>query len=409
MDASSSESSALELGGAAALSKTALACSDTSSNQGEAHLPMVVDSAEDEDDPARGICIDPEPLLASTEHWTSRGKWLNEQAQVLIGNALLRMQEVPPKLLSRLLSVWIPTQQRLPRSKAIAAVASLLRLGVETVYKVTSRIQERGGQPVPQPDVHSDKQESHGAKWLDPRTSSVSRPPDNARILENLVRLAVGNAAEGRPGRAFERDCTRLGLAGANVGEYMHSRHFAREAEHLAVVVLKHMDAADITAILPGIGIMSDFGLLLDPVSIGRSAFARHDTLLMMCLSLVSSHTGRIYTPMIGGPTMRLGDHGGESMSQLALQALRAPPAKLEELRLSASLAVVSGDGQVVAGGPNHRHQSSQAAERLWQRVHADVFEEDADDAPLASLASARAIAVPSRGKLVCTSWDPFH
>ena len=56
-------------------------------------------------------------------------------------------------------------------------------------------------------------------------------PEDRARIEEEamrkLVRFALSNAVEGRSGLEFERGCERDCLAGAEVGQKQHSRHFA--------------------------------------------------------------------------------------------------------------------------------------------------------------------------------------
>ena len=38
--------------------------------------------------------------------------------------------------------------------------------------------------------------------------------------------------------------------------------------------------------------------------------------------------------------------------------------------RMRAGLVAVGGDGQLTAGGPHAKHNSTQAAELLWQSVH---------------------------------------
>lgn len=93
-----------------------------------------------------------------------------------------------------------------------------------------------------------------------------------------------------------------------------------------------------------------------------------------------------LYTPMCCGPAMPFGSHEGNAMCAVLLQALRDHPAAFGEVALRARLACISGDGALVEGGPDHRHSSCAAAEKLW---HA-VFPE-AGDAP------------------TCTLWDPFH
>jgi len=65
--------------------------------------------------------------------------------------------------------------------------------------------------------------------------------------------------------------------------------------------------------------------------------------------------------------------------------------AVLSESALRARLSVVGGDGQVVAGGPEHRHKSSKAAELIWCRLHPGASADDASDI------------------ICCVMWDSFH
>ena len=78
----------------------------------------------------------------------------------------------------------------------------------------------------------------------------------------------MANAVEGRSGRAIERDMARYARASANVGTAMHSRHAARDIEHLATVVLRNLEADDMVSPVPALAIASDFSILLDPATI---------------------------------------------------------------------------------------------------------------------------------------------
>ena len=114
----------------------------------------------------------------------------------------------------------------------------------------------------------------------------------------------------------------RYAMAGARVGTALHSRHIARDVEHLATIILRNLEGEDMLGLLPALGIPSDVSLLLGPVTIGKNRFAKHDTLLMMCAQMVSRHTGQLYQPMLAAPAMPVGAHGGDDMAKLALAAL---------------------------------------------------------------------------------------
>ena len=269
--------------------------------------------------------------------WIPQGTLCGEQAQVLITNALLTLRRVPGKMLQQVWKYIDPEACNIGDrwSYALRVAAGLLRLTPGAVRWIASCVKRNGWVPVARAP----------AVTADPTSRCDRQDPDNDGALKNLVRLAIANAVEGRSGKAFERDIARMSLAQATLGDMMHSRHFAREAEHLAALVVKHMDAVDFTAELDGLGIASDFGLLLDPVTIGSGAYARHDTLLMLCLSMVSKHTGTLCTPMLGAPAMPIGGHSGPALARQSLQCLHDHPASLGMFRLKASLSVIGGDG----------------------------------------------------------------
>ncbi len=338
--------------------------------------------------------------------WIRRGAWLHEQAQVLMTNVLLSLRRVPGRLLRPILPYLAPSRGiQTCGSFAEQVAAATLRMSRSAIRNTYSRVVANGWQPLV-------RQLAEEASVAEAQCES-----DGGEALRSLIRLALGSAVEGRSGRACERDVVRCGLADARVGGKMRSRHFAREVEYLAALVVRHLDAEDFNADIPGLGIPSDMGLLLDPVTMGTGSFARHDTLLMLCLSIVSVHNGSIYTPMLGGPAMSIGAHGGQALCELALWCLKEPPAAIGEFRLRASLAVVGGDGQVVLGGPDHRHSSSRAAELLWHRVHFrngrrhDPPEDGRRHDPPEG---GRRHDPPEDGRrrdppVTCTAWDPFH
>ena len=123
----------------------------------------------------------------------------------------------------------------------------------------------------------SRSQQNHSGRTRLPAAEQDAECPDNgddglrlpedepgpSRALTTLTALALGNATEGRSGRAFERDVMRYHLAGADVGASQHSRKFFEEAVFTGALVSRMMDAMDWNRQLPGTGIVSDLSLKL--------------------------------------------------------------------------------------------------------------------------------------------------
>ena len=289
------------------------------------------------------------------------------QAQVVLVNAVDMAMRIPKALLSQAFRYLSATKA--PGKLAYAFIAKLAGLGPKRLSKLFRRVRDNGWEPCPEKCG-----ENHDERCISEHQQSV----------ENAVRMSLANIVEGSSGLQYERDIARLGLSGCAVHWRCRSRHFVRDVEHLAGRIIQSLDAADINTPLRALGIPSDFGILIDPVSIGSSFWARHDTVLMECLSVISPHTHRIHTPMFGGATLPIGGHTGDTLSELTQEVLAEHPAGLNLSALRARCSVVGGDGQVVLGGPAHRHNSSKAAEKLWLHLFPEA-------------------------DTVCTSWDYFH
>ncbi len=305
---------------------------------------------------------------------------LEPQSQVLVANVVLNARRLPGALLHSILEITGHAGQA-RGSLAMQCASAFLRVAQTTVRKCMDGLRQNGWKPTkpaqPQRPFMAALQDDGAAHSL------VASPRLQSDGLETLVRVALANAVEGGSLQRFERDVARYKLSGVFLGNKSHSRHFAREVECIASIVLSQLDSIDWGTPLCGIGIVSDFGVMMDPVSIGPDKFPRHDTTLMMCLSMASCHTHKLYTPMVGGKTMDLHGHSGDALAKLSLQSLWSHPAGFGMVSLRARLAVIGGDGQIVLGGPEHRHNSSQAAEKMWQLLHP--------------------------GEVAMTCWDPFH
>ena len=222
-------------------------------------------------------------------------------------------------------------------------------------------------------------------------------PQDSGVGLSAAVRIAVAQAAEGRSGASYQREVMRILMNGWKMNGPGGSK-FQQEVAGLSAMVLAHMDAMDFEEPLPGLGIPSDFCLLADPVSIGESMRSRHGDLLVMCLSMISACAGRFYNPMFSAPQMKIGEHGGDMCAEAMLQACQDHPVEWSIEDLRRRMSGIGGDGALCVGGPDARHKSSGAAEKLWNKVH------NGPGVAGPALACPPQAAVPT-----CTSWDPFH
>ena len=354
------------------------------------------------------------PFKIRTSPWFHRSK-LTEQAQILIINLVFMLMRCPRHVLKTL-------QGLMPRPaiKGIARVHSLagqlVGLSGRRVARCVESVRKSNWQPLPmvQQDVRGGvpppPEEEAAAGGLSPppeeaaaipipneevAAGGLSPPVEACRLpglevvsgqqaMRHVVRLALSNLVEGRSGLEYERDATRLSLCGLALPARCQTRHFLRDVEHLAGRIIEYLDAADLHTPLGALGIPSDFGMLMDPVTIGTNKFARHETVLMLCLSVVSPHTHKIHTPMFGGESMGLGGHTGEAQVSLTAEMLEKHPAGLGKRALQARLSIVGGDGAVTEGGPEHRHKSSKAAEKMWLRLH-------------------------PHAEILSTQWDLFH
>ena len=330
---------------------------------------------------------------------------LAEQAQVLIANAFQVVTALPRKLVRQMFQSLVPDRfgSKGKYSYTSRVVSRLLRISPASAMRVFTRVRDNAWQPPP-PGVCvgrgvSRQQRSGGdafASDADEQGDLLECPRIEEDIaLLNVTRTALSTVVEGQSFREYERVMYRMRLAGAQVGTKYLDRRFVAEVVALASMVLQQLDAFDWNSELPGLGIPSDVAVLADPVSIGMQVRQRHDSLLVVALSLVSRHTGRLYCPMHSGFAMPFGGHSGDETAKLMLFALASHPAAWGVNVLRARCASICGDGALVLGGPEHRHRSTGAAEKLWATLHGT---------PVVAYPDQEPVKPPTR-----TVWDPFH
>lgn len=237
-----------------------------------------------------------------------------------------------------------------------------------------------------------------------------------------LTRTALQTIVAGDTARNFVRRLCCLHVEGVDVGEKYHTKHFINEVSHLACRAMQSRDALDLDAVLPGLGIPSNFAVLFDGVPIGGvSAYGRHGNAMVICLASVGHRSGRLHGRFVAWATCRAG-HSGPTVADEVLVALAAPPISLSRAALRKRMSLVGGDGAVVRGGPDRRLPGTQAADILWFEIHP---RRPSDDEPLAALAEvANPAAVRGRERHTlpgqawtadpsrlhaATEWDKFH
>jgi len=310
---------------------------------------------------------------ADTGEYLGRGASIGKQAQVLMVNVIVVLQRLGTAILRTLREAFGLQCDRL----SLQVGSRLLCLPIATVRNIYYGVRKHCWRPIGKKERGRKKrQEEH----------VVSPLSDELNGLRALVRVALANSSERGSHAGFMREAQRLSMAGVHVAG-IANHEFSRLAVSFAAMVLNQMDSEDFNAILTGLGIPSDFSVLADPVSLGVGVRTRHDTLCVICINIVSRWTGRSYTPMHSAPAMPHGAHGGDRMVEMLLSSLESHAAHWGRGILRARMASVCGDGGLCEGGPEHRHNSSKAAEILWRTVHGGLSPAD----------------------LVCTVWDPFH
>lgn len=345
----------------------------------------------------------------SCQGWVDTHHPLSEQGRVLVINACLVAGRLPQEVLRAAVKhmgkrkTWAPQAWQL--------VSGLLCISLSTVKSVMQAAKACKGIWSPCPLRKQAHVEPHVAEAGFSASVEAGLSADSLPLIEPAflatVRMAVANAAEGRPHAAFERDIIRVRLGGSDlVGA--SSRYWAREVAAIASMVLAQMDAVDFDMPVPGLGIPSDFCLLADAVAVGDSIMSRHGDLLIICLAIASAHNGQAYHPMLAAPCMKIGEHGGQACASAILRACTEHPVSWDADILRARLAGIGGDGALCVGGPSARHKSSGAAEHLWNMVHEEA------NLPGAGLSAPRGVGSSTpRGvgssTPTCTTWDPFH
>ena len=320
----------------------------------------------------------------SVGQWVGRARSLEPQAQVLVLNAVTVLHRLPidtVRLVLRDLGIDRGPGGTLPAY--IRAAARLLSLSGSRLWRLHAAVSGRQWRPV---------------GWDEPAPSSTSvahkcdEREHQLAIMMVLVRTALAEAVSSASAHVFVQSISRLALSGVDVGGKYHTRVFARECQHLAAKVAQAQDRLELDRTLGGLGIASDFALLMDGVPVGgTNLFGRHGSVQVLCITAMSPANGRMHSRFLAWAVSARG-HKGADMVCTVLDALAEPPVSLSESELRKRMSAIGGDGAVVRGGPDRGNPGTQAADLLWFRLHPWVAPPVADDDFLVDLARPRPV-----------------
>ena len=339
---------------------------------------------------------------SSCGSWITRTSPLQAQSQILLVNVVLAFRKLPRTVLQTML----PGDRVSTFPLFIQASASFLCLSASRIWRAYKEISDAGWEP-----TVLDEPPRGEAEVAETRSHST---------LLTLVRAALSESINGASERSFVKHISRLALDGVDVGGKFHTRHFVKEAKHLAAKVLQAQDRLDLDRKLPGLGIPSCFAVLFDGVPVGGvSTWNRHGSVEVICVACVSTVTGLIHARFVTWTVSRVG-HRGSDMADTILDALAEKPLALDRTVLRRRLASIGGDGAVVRGGPDRKRPGTQAADLMWFSVFPMAQphpQPPDDDAPLGALverprgeARRHDAWVNSPGIIhTVTEWDKFH
>ena len=249
---------------------------------------------------------------SSVGDWFPKGQPMNESSQVIILNVYLSLKKLPIGTLKDIVSALGGTHAATVPF-ALRAAAGLLCLSPIRIYRTVIKVKQNGWRPVAQPSCNRIAEPVSGGRAQDNDGMQVQK---QKQVLLTLTRAALGTRSAHAPASEYVKHIARLAVEGVHVGHKYHTREHFKDVEFLAARCLQSYDAQDIRRPLSGLGIRSDFAILMDGVPVGGvKAYGRHGTVVVICLSGVSPHTQiacQIHCMVQAEPwAWRRGDSGG--------------------------------------------------------------------------------------------------
>jgi hypothetical protein len=331
--------------------------------------------------------------LRYTDHWP-------QGVAMLVVNVVLSLFRLPRDLLRSISERMYPGQGAVGRVSDIAA--GLLQITSSSIWKVFVSMRSNSWLLLQQSTAQ-------------PEPEALSDSDKNATTLRRMARVALGvRQAHGGEDQYAEWLC-RLQLEGLEVGDKYHTKEHYRDTIYLAARAVQCLDEDDRQQPLGGLGIPSNFALLVDGVPVGGMN-ARNGTVEVICLHYVSPHTGVLHARFVTWTVLDSG-HGGRAMAASVLRAMQAPPLAMGPRAMQAGLSLVGGDGAVVRGGTVRKSRpGTSACEFIWSAAHPELELITEDDPVILALLQVgdgketmKARVADSSRLWYSTEWDKLH
>ena len=293
------------------------------------------------------------PMRPSTGSWLGPAVLLVPQSQALVAKAYSTIKGLPKALTKRLCAAlgWPPKVTHIAREAQITmSVFDCSRKRLRKIIGKKSNFPESCPRDIP----------------LEEKTWAPKADRDR-EVLDTLCQRGLACAVEGDSALRFAREVARLSIE-RGLPQMQIPRNFYQDVTGLGCMALQQIDHWFFQRALPGLGIPSDCAFMADPVSLGLSVRARHDVVMVLCVCLVSSFTGKLHSRMWDGWSMPFGGHSGVEMCRLILKMLASHPASFDLAALRRRLAALIGDGQLTVGGPDARNKKRPPLKYLLAR-----------------------------------------
>ena len=390
--------------------------SDTESCGHDAEQGMVVESSSEKDgssvrsEPAGGMDLDQgsdtnmESAVESVSGWRpgrdcGRFDSFDEPlVKVILTNLFLNVSRLPSALTKTLLEALLPKGARSPiRNFPDRVIQMLTGVSQSRGRRTHDQVRDNGWDPCkilaePSGEQHGGDDAAHAESAFQFANGCATTEERSLWALGVRVKESIDISRKGRYDRDYPSALRRLQSHGLVLGKKYRSKHFVEPVEELCVAAVQSLTAHSMDQLVPSIGILADFSVVFDGVSIGARMFSRYETMMLLGVVLMEDTGGGVWREvphLLGAPSAGQ-MHTGEEQVELILQALADHPAHLTVEKMLRRLARVGSDGAACQGGENSIHPSTKSSEKIWRRVYPEA-------APLTTHADPT------------VEWDLFH
>ena len=298
---------------------------------------------------------------------------LPSSAQVIVTNLYINLRRLPKNVCQMILAVLAP-RALVVRNFADRAAAALAGFSHSFARRVHDRVRANGWAPCEADASLSDAERARREQGLAPNfgRDAGGRAKSSKWALEVRVREALAVSQGGACDAEYVAAMQRLKRHGLSLGSKYCTAHIVETVELLAVAAARALASDELRHLIPSLGIPSDLVLIFDGVSIGKSSFSRHESLLLIGFAFMGQSengTHSLVARLMAAPSAGQA-HKGLEQAELILQVLAEHPGHFTTSKLRARLAAVGGDGAACQGGEDSVHGSAGVCEILCEKVH---------------------------------------